>query len=620
MRFVHFVFFFAVLSATVSTAQSQTPLPMPGSEFPQLPKNHAIWRATAGDTGPTVGLPTIYAPLHPSSVRPGSGGFTLHVHGADFVRGATVDWNGAPLLTKFVSQSRLNAVVPPAYLVEPLTANITVTNPWPGGPSMPVFFTVTTPTEGLTFNASVVDVGLAPGAVAAGDFNKDGKMDLAVLNMFQPDPCYTSGGVGTIQVLLGNGGGKFHTASNSCFPDILGVEGLPLLLAERFDGQLGLVAEYYSAATEASAMVLTPGRGDGTFKKPFAGPSWDYQGTSIPAFADFDNGAFVDFAITQADDQFPGILFFCGSSDGAFHDCNFSGNLASVGTGLFSGDFNGDGLIDLAELNFFDEELGGLSGPLGIILNTGAGSFEYAATQPITTLVNPVWAVIADFNNDGILDLAFADSGSTALTVLLGNGDGTFVEKAGQPVAGQTTKFIATADLNGDGKLDLVLVNSANAVLVYLGNGDGTFRTPFEIAAGNGASQVAIGDFNRDGRLDLAVANTLDNTVSLLIQSPAVTVAPSNVDFGKQAVGSISDPRRIHITNTGSATLHISRITASQEFSYASTCGSTVATGQTCYLDVVFKPTKKGVEAGNLRIVDNAGGSPQLVQLSGNGG
>jgi hypothetical protein len=237
-----------------------------------------------------------------------------------------------------------------------------------------------------------------------------------------------------------------------------------------------------------------------------------------------------------------------------------------------------------------------------ILLGVPGGSFVAAATQPTTTLVNPTWITTGDFNGDGILDLAFADSGSTNLTVLLGNGDGTFTQKTGQPDAGQTTTFITTADLNGDGKLDLVLVDSANAVLIYLGNGDGTFQTALETAAGNGATQLAIGDFNGDGRLDIAVTNSADNTVSLLIQSPAATVSSSSLKFGKVAVGSTSNPRRVTLTNSGSAALHLSSIIASGDFAETNNCNATLPIRQSCAIDVVFRPAATGLRTGTITI------------------
>jgi hypothetical protein len=130
---------------------------------------------------------------------------------------------------------------------------------------------------------------------------------------------------------------------------------------------------------------------------------------------------------------------------------------------------------------------------------------------------HPIAIVHGDFNGDGKQDIATADQTANEISVLLGNGDGSFqlhheYSTASKPVA------LATADVNGDGNLDIVVADySSNKVSVLLGNGDGTFKTHAEYATGHAPSGVAIGDFDGDGRLDLVVANKTDGTVSILL-------------------------------------------------------------------------------------------------------
>jgi hypothetical protein len=115
------------------------------------------------------------------------------------------------------------------------------------------------------------------------------------------------------------------------------------------------------------------------------------------------------------------------------------------------------------------------------------------------------------------VDIATVDPYQSEISILLGNGDGTF-QGHQEYLTGNHPVAIATADLNGDGKLDLVIVDlNDNKVAVLLGNGDGTFKAHVDYATGNGPSSVAIGDFNSDGKLDLAVANNTDNTVAILL-------------------------------------------------------------------------------------------------------
>jgi hypothetical protein len=179
---------------------------------------------------------------------------------------------------------------------------------------------------------------------------------------------------------------------------------------------------------------------------------------------------------------------------------------------LISGDFNGDGVLDLAD------------GAGILFLNKGNGVFTKLNMTGFGAST-----VSGDFNGDGILDLATVN-GNT-ISILLGKGDGTFTAKTGQPVSAQTNVSLIGADINGDGKLDLVAIDSTNAVSIWLGNGDGTFQAPRD-STGRGDSVVAT-DFNGDGRMDLAVTNSVNGTVSILLQGPpykALVESPINAD------------------------------------------------------------------------------------------
>ena len=124
---------------------------------------------------------------------------------------------------------------------------------------------------------------------------------------------------------------------------------------------------------------------------------------------------------------------------------------------------------------------------------------------------------LGDFNGDGNLDLAVANSDSNNVSVLLGNGAGNFSEPA-QLVAGETPYYVAVGFLNGDGFLDLAVANlDSNNVSVLLGNGDGTFDPPRNFTTGSQPRSIALGDFDGDGNLDIAVANRGDNNVSVLL-------------------------------------------------------------------------------------------------------
>jgi VCBS repeat protein/uncharacterized protein DUF1573 len=147
----------------------------------------------------------------------------------------------------------------------------------------------------------------------------------------------------------------------------------------------------------------------------------------------------------------------------------------------------------------------------------GTFSFATAAGSPVATGASPVAIATGDLNGDGKTDLVSADYAANAVSVLVGNGDGTFKSKVDYP-AGDGPKAVAIADLNGDGKPDLVVADSADdTVSVLLGNGDGTFKPAVAYPTGAGPDAVAVGDLNGDKKLDLVVANSTDDTVSVLL-------------------------------------------------------------------------------------------------------
>ena len=155
---------------------------------------------------------------------------------------------------------------------------------------------------------------------------------------------------------------------------------------------------------------------------------------------------------------------------------------------------------------------------LTLVLPCSAQTYFYSRAA-FATGNKPVAAVAGDFNGDGILDLAVVNQIDNTVSVLLGKADASFAAKVDYPV-GEFPTAIVAADFNGDGKLDLAVVNSAsNTVSILLGNGDGTFEGQVPYATGFVPVGVAAGDFNDDGKLDLAVVNNGDSTVSILLGS-----------------------------------------------------------------------------------------------------
>src|ERR1035438_4838981 len=173
------------------------------------------------------------------------------------------------------------------------------------------------------------------------------------------------------------------------------------------------------------------------------------------------------------------------------------------------GDFNQDGKPDLAVANRNNDTV-------SILLGNGKGTFLRVVNHPAGPSPNAV--VVGDFNGDGRLDLAVANEGPNTISILLGNGDGTFKPPASY-AAIVDSGFLAVGDFNGDGKPDLIVGGSnSNAVSVLLGNGDGSFQSPVVTTVGiSNPFPIAVGDFNGDGRLDFAEVAFNTQSVSILL-------------------------------------------------------------------------------------------------------
>ena len=176
--------------------------------------------------------------------------------------------------------------------------------------------------------------------------------------------------------------------------------------------------------------------------------------------------------------------------------------------GVATGDFNGDGKADLVTANYG-------SNNVSVLLGNGDGTFQSAVNYAVSY---PYSVAVGDFNGDGKLDLVTANYyGSNTVSVLLGNGDGTF-QSAVNYAVGSAPSSVAVGDFNGDGKLDLAVANyGGNNVSVLLGNGNGTFQSAVNYAVGTQPQRVVAGDVNGDGKLDLAVTNYGSNNVSVLL-------------------------------------------------------------------------------------------------------
>ncbi len=331
--------------------------------------------------------------------------------------------------------------------------------------------------------------GRSPASVVIGDVNEDGRPDLVVVN---DDEAMGS-------VLLGYGDGTF--APRTDFTAGTGTVDCALVDMNA-DGHLDLV-------TCMGSVAIYPGNGQGTFRP---GEFHDLGPGRCNAIAmgDFDEDSEADVAVANSIQGTISVLL--ASGPGRFAP----GAVYTTGRalGIAAGDLNGDHHADLA----FVVQTSEGSSVVSMLLGNGDGTFRSAADRIMRPM--PVAVCLGDLNLDGCLDMLVTNVGGGALAdstfaVLLGNGAGTFREGA-RFYQNIHPDFPLLADLNSDGRLDVVCVNySIHAVAVLFGRGDGTFGPKSEYPIGDWISSLAVGDVNADGFPDLAVAHA--NSITILL-------------------------------------------------------------------------------------------------------
>jgi hypothetical protein len=435
-----------------------------------------------------------------------------------------------------------------------------------------------------------------PNSIAVGDFNHDGKLDLAVASS-----CCPSGG---ISILLGRGDGTFLPAVD--YP--AGASPISIAAADfNHDGNLDL-----AVASQSGYIGVLLGNGDGTFQRAMQSPPVQTFEQFVTV-GDFNGDGKPDLLALSLNNPCKCISVLLGNGDGTFQDAVITQPSFPVQT-LGVGDFNHDGKLDLATAGTF-----GASSSVNILLGNGNGTFKDGASYPGET--SPQAIAVGDFSGDHNLDLAVSNLEGVGISVMLGNGDGTFQKAVDYPV--EFPVYVTAADLNGDGKLDLIVVKSllvSTGITIFMGNGDGTFQPGTFYPVGRDGEYVGVGDFNGDGEPDLALADNRFDYVFVLLNTGVASFSPTDpLLFPSQFVGTMSATQKVVLTNSGTAELSISSMTASGPFQVNSDCGSTVAPGTSCDIEVTFKPQTTGRAAGLVTIIDSASSKPQAIEVSGVG-
>jgi len=414
-----------------------------------------------------------------------------------------------------------------------------------------------------SFSSKTQSLSASLAGLAVGDWNRDGNLDLVA----------TSADAGQVTVLLGTGLGSFQPVSTYLFSPngLLMSPGAVAAADFNHDGNLDIAV---SISQPTAEVLILPGKGDGTFQSqeivntPFPAPSLmataDFNNDNYPdlAFADpsrigvgialndgsggfEDNTAIAlpfspgivgavtgdilgngktDIVTAEFDQDFPSdtyvnefLSLVPGNGDGTFQPAIQSSQSGIGIHQVVKGDFNGDGLPDIA--TWGPLKGGSLTEQVFVALNTGDGSFAAPVAQTISTDGGVQNIIAGDFNHDGKDDLVIesrtSDQGGDIATLLLSNGDGTFRSLQVMQTVGTAGGFLAAADFNHDGNLDLAWnlmagPGAPSQLLAFLGHGDGTFLASVSYSTGSTSypESVLAADFNHDGNADLLLQGT----------------------------------------------------------------------------------------------------------------
>lgn len=375
--------------------------------------------------------------------------------------------------------------------------------------------------ERFSFQAQPpVPVGLDLSSLAAGDLDRDGKLDLAVA------------AYGSVSVLTGNGDGSFQPPVS--YPITGYVESVATADLDR-NGTPDLVASSWvgdAGGPIASVSVLL-GNGDGTFESPIvftvdAPPAISTAGIQSGSIVvgDFDADAVLDVALVATAPYVMNpqsyVLTLSGTGDGSLGSPAFY-PIGKGATKIKAVDFNRDGKTDFAVANFGCGNAHCADDQIAILLGNGDGSLQQATFFPANGSPNSI--ATGDFDRDGIDDIAIVAttfqpnplSPTYAFSMALGLGDGTFQVGSPEPM-NYVPGDIAAADFDRDGKLDVAMVGSTGSMSILAGNGDGIVvqAVSVPVSVGNGR-EIVIDDFNHDGKPDISVADHGVGAVVVLI-------------------------------------------------------------------------------------------------------
>jgi hypothetical protein len=460
------------------------------------------------------------------------------------------------------------------------------------------------------------------------DFNGDGSPDIAAV-------IPSDGDVG---ILLNNGDGTFTKQK-------LIHDGNPRAVAAGdFDhnGTVDLAVMGGETSGTGGTVEIFSGNGNGTFSKVIARYHLAGAGPVISA-VDLNNDGFLDLVF--ATEQRVAVLM--NNGDGTFAPAVYYASGGDHPTGMVVGDFNGDGLPDVAVSR-------GREHDVSVLLNNPSAPGTFGLPNFFPTAGNVSSITMGDFNHDGIIDFAVTNSDfeQVAVGVMIGNGNGTF-----RPIAlyggSNFSDAVIAGDFSGTGNDDLVVGSFSGELKLYPGNGDGTFGTPETITGGLYTQYLKAADFNADGKLDLMTTpytglRVLMNTTGTVPPAPGNGLDktlgagnPKSFTFytpeGTQTTVSLNGPgsARLHFSASGAVNLPnggtVNSLTLADIATTSTTSASSLAINvhnesgsQTVNLDSIVCDSAIGsISGGRVNVTGNVtlpGGANQIKLLSANSG